>query len=152
MLYFSRQMYNHMKRAELSLVKISQKSWVAIPAQVRAKYHRKTGDRVKVVDYGGVVSLIPVLRRPEEDAMGASTQPGRSLTFSVINFGGVVYVTGREQGLQQAQRAIALIDQLAVHPRERLRSDALHALCATELTRDAPSDGPHRNRTSWLSP
>jgi hypothetical protein len=28
-------------------------------------YQWKTGDRVKVVDYGGVVSLIPVLRNPE---------------------------------------------------------------------------------------
>ena len=73
-------MYNHMKRAERSLVKISQKGWVVIPAQVRAKYHWKSGDRVKVVDYGGVVSLIPVVRRPEEDAMGALTQPGGSLT------------------------------------------------------------------------
>ena len=34
--------------------------------------------------------------------------------FSLINFGEVVYVVEREQGLQQAQRAIAVIDQLAV--------------------------------------
>ena len=34
--------------------------------------------------------------------------------FSLINYGECVYVVEREQGLQQAQRAIGIIDQLAV--------------------------------------
>jgi ribonuclease VapC len=41
--------------------------------------------------------------------------------FSVINYGECLYVTEREQGLQQAQRAAGIIDQLAVRivPAER---------------------------------
>ena len=34
--------------------------------------------------------------------------------FSLINYGECLYVTEREQGLQQAQRAAGIIDQLAL--------------------------------------
>jgi AbrB family looped-hinge helix DNA binding protein len=63
----------------MSVVTVSQKGWVVIPVELRNKYHWKTGDRVKVVDYGGVVSLVPVLRNPEEQGMGALRANGRSL-------------------------------------------------------------------------
>ena len=58
---------------------LSQKGWVVIPAELREKYHWKSGDRVKVVDYGGVVSLIPILDKPEEQGAGALKMRGRSL-------------------------------------------------------------------------
>ena len=63
----------------MSVVTVSQKGWVVIPAELRDKYQWKTGDRVKVVDYGGVVSLVPVLRDPEDEGMGALRTAGRSL-------------------------------------------------------------------------
>ena len=63
----------------MSLVTVSQKGWVVIPAEVRRKYNWKAGDRVKVVDYGGIVSLVPVMRSPEDEGMGALKAPGRSL-------------------------------------------------------------------------
>jgi AbrB family looped-hinge helix DNA binding protein len=63
----------------MSVVTVSQKGWVVIPAELREKYHWKTGDRVKVVDYGGVVSLVPVLRNPEDEGVGALKVRGRSL-------------------------------------------------------------------------
>jgi bifunctional DNA-binding transcriptional regulator/antitoxin component of YhaV-PrlF toxin-antitoxin module len=50
-----------------------------IPVELRNKYHWNTGDRVKVVDYGGVVSLVPVLHNPEEEGMGVLAMRGRSL-------------------------------------------------------------------------
>jgi AbrB family looped-hinge helix DNA binding protein len=40
------------------MVTVSQKGWVVIPVALRDNYHWNTGDRVKVVDYGGVVSLV----------------------------------------------------------------------------------------------
>ena len=67
----------------MSLITVSQKGWVVIPAKLREKYHWKTGDRVKVVDYGGVISLVPVLREPEEEALGALKVRGRSLLKSL---------------------------------------------------------------------
>ena len=63
----------------MSVVTVSQKGWVVIPAELRSKYHWKAGDRVKVVDYGGVVSLVALLRRPEDEGIGALKRPGRSL-------------------------------------------------------------------------
>jgi AbrB family looped-hinge helix DNA binding protein len=63
----------------MSVVTVSQKGWVVIPAELRNKYDWKTGDRVKVVDYGGVVSLVPLLRNPEEEGIGALKVRGRSL-------------------------------------------------------------------------
>ena len=63
----------------MSVVTVSQKGWVVIPAKLRDKYQWKTGDRVKVVDYGGLVSLVPLLRHPEEEGMGSLQTRGRSL-------------------------------------------------------------------------
>ena len=60
-------------------VTVSQKGWVVIPAELRRRYGWKPGTRVNVVDYGGVISLQPVLKNPEEEGWGASKVPGRSL-------------------------------------------------------------------------
>ena len=37
------------------------------------------GGRVHVVDYGGVVSLVPLLDNPEDEGFGALKQQSRSL-------------------------------------------------------------------------
>jgi AbrB family looped-hinge helix DNA binding protein len=63
----------------MSVITVSQKGWVVIPAGLREKYSWKAGDQVKVVDYGGVVSLVPVLESPEEEGLGALKVRGRSL-------------------------------------------------------------------------
>jgi len=63
----------------MAVVTVSQKGWVVIPAELRARYGWKSGDRVKVVDYGGVVSLVPILRQPEEEGLGRLRSRGRSL-------------------------------------------------------------------------
>ena len=53
---------------------------VVIPAELRNKYHWKTGDRVNVVDYGGVVSLVLALDSAEEEALGAGTPHAPSVS------------------------------------------------------------------------
>ena len=63
----------------MSIVTVSQKGLVIIPADLREKYHWKSGDRVKVVDYGGIISLVPILETPEDEGAGALKMPGRSL-------------------------------------------------------------------------
>ena len=79
-------------------VTVSQKGWVVIPAALRKKYHWRSGDRVQVVDYGGVVGLVPVMRRPEDEAMGALRQPGRSLLQ------GLKQARARERKRERARR------------------------------------------------
>lgn len=51
-------------------LKISNKGWVVIPAELRKKYNLKPGSDVHVVDYGGVLSLVPVWEDPVEHAQG----------------------------------------------------------------------------------
>jgi len=64
----------------MAVVTVSQKGWVVIPVELREKYHWKSGDKVNVVDYGGVVALVPRFRDPEGQGGGVLGGPGRSLT------------------------------------------------------------------------
>jgi AbrB family looped-hinge helix DNA binding protein len=66
----------------MAVVTVSQKGWVVIPSELRIKYGWQTGGRVQVVDYGGVVSLVPVLESPADEGLGALKQRGRSLLKS----------------------------------------------------------------------
>lgn len=49
---------------------ISSKGWVVIPAELRKKYDLRPGARVMVVDYGGVLSIIPAMSKPVEQSAG----------------------------------------------------------------------------------
>jgi AbrB family looped-hinge helix DNA binding protein len=63
---------------------ISTKGLVVIPADLRRKYGLAPGDRVQIVDYGGVISIVPQLREPVTDAMGMLSGP-TSLTSALIS-------------------------------------------------------------------
>ncbi len=54
----------------MAMAKISSKGWVVIPAELRQKYGLKPGMQMQVVDYGGVVSLVPLLKHPIKQAAG----------------------------------------------------------------------------------
>lgn len=65
----------------MTTLTISSKGWVVIPAPMREKYNLRAGSQVRVVDYGGVLSLVPVLENPIEQSAGALKVKGRrSLT------------------------------------------------------------------------
>jgi AbrB family looped-hinge helix DNA binding protein len=49
---------------------ISNKGWVVIPAEMRKKYGLKPGAEVRIVDYGGVLAIIPVLEDTINQAAG----------------------------------------------------------------------------------
>ncbi len=49
---------------------ISAKGWVVIPAELRKKYHLHPSAQIHVVDYGGVLALVPALEDPVHDAYG----------------------------------------------------------------------------------
>jgi len=51
-------------------VKVSQKGWVVIPADLREKYRLEPGSEVHVVDYGGVLALVPAHKDPVESGAG----------------------------------------------------------------------------------
>jgi len=49
---------------------ISSKGWVVIPAEMRKKYGLEPGSEVRIVDYGGVLALIPAMEDPIRQASG----------------------------------------------------------------------------------
>lgn len=51
-------------------VRISSKGWVVIPAELRRKYGLKPKSEVKVVDYGGVLALVPLKENPVKEGAG----------------------------------------------------------------------------------
>jgi AbrB family looped-hinge helix DNA binding protein len=51
-------------------VKLSQKGWVVIPASMREKYGLKPGANLQVVDYGGVLAIVPAFRDPIKQGAG----------------------------------------------------------------------------------
>lgn len=51
-------------------VKLSQKGWVVIPASMRKKYGLKPGANLQVVDYGGVLAIVPAFKDPVKQGVG----------------------------------------------------------------------------------
>ncbi len=49
---------------------LSEKGWIVIPQELRERYGLKKGDRVHVVDYGGVISIIPATEAPVKSSLG----------------------------------------------------------------------------------
>lgn len=49
---------------------LSEKGWVVIPQELRDRYGLKKGDKVHVIDYGGVISIVPASEDPIKDARG----------------------------------------------------------------------------------
>jgi len=64
-------------------VKLSQKGWIVIPAALRNKYGLKPGARLQVVDYGGMLGLVPAVDNPVEAAAGM-LKGGDSLTEALL--------------------------------------------------------------------
>lgn len=49
---------------------LSEKGWVVIPRELRKRYGLKKGDKVHVIDFGGVISIVPASRMPVKDSRG----------------------------------------------------------------------------------
>ena len=49
---------------------ISSKGWVFIPAELRRKYRLWPGTAVQIVDYGGVLAIVPALDDPLRQTAG----------------------------------------------------------------------------------
>ncbi len=49
---------------------LSEKGWVVIPQSLRRRYGLKKGDRVHIIDYGGVISIVPAAESPIKDSLG----------------------------------------------------------------------------------
>lgn len=67
----------------MAKMRISEKGWVVIPAHLREKYKIKPGDEVAIIDYGGVLSIVPLVKDPIKAGRGM-LKGGRSLTDALL--------------------------------------------------------------------
>ena len=54
----------------MTVATISSKGWIVIPNELRKKYNLGAGARVALVDYGGVLSIVPAMADPVAEAAG----------------------------------------------------------------------------------
>jgi AbrB family looped-hinge helix DNA binding protein len=74
-------MYN--RRRLVTVATVSSKGWIVIPNDLRKKYGLKPGGQVSLVDYGGVLSIVPAMADPVAEAAGM-LKDGRSLTGALL--------------------------------------------------------------------
>ncbi len=63
----------------MTILSLSSKGWIVIPAELRKKYDLRPGSSVVLVDYGGVIAIVPALANPVEESAGL-LKGGPSLT------------------------------------------------------------------------
>ena len=71
------------RRIAVATTTISAKGWVVIPKEIRQRYGLKKGDKVHLIDYGGVVSLVPASKDPIAEGHGM-LKGGPSLTKELL--------------------------------------------------------------------
>jgi len=62
---------------------VSGKGWVVIPQDIRKRHGLKRGDRVHVIDFGGLVAIVPAAKDPIAAGRGL-LKGGRSLTQALL--------------------------------------------------------------------
>jgi len=65
------------------ILTISNKGWVVIPSELRKKYALDPGSEVTLVDYGGVLAIVPTPKDTISYAAGM-LKGGASLTKSLL--------------------------------------------------------------------
>ena len=64
-------------------IRLSTKGSIVIPAELRSRYGLKAGSEVRVVDYGGVLAIVPVPADPIAAGLGL-TKGGDSLCAAIL--------------------------------------------------------------------
>ena len=67
----------------MNTVTVSKKGWVVIPKIFRQKYNLKPGDEVRIIDYGGVLAVVPLPEDPIA-ALRGMLADGPSLTAELL--------------------------------------------------------------------
>jgi AbrB family looped-hinge helix DNA binding protein len=76
---------------------VSSKGWVVIPAALRRKHKLHPGAEVQVVDYGGVLALVPKAADPVRQSAGL-LKGGKSLTRALLAEHRAERTRGRRRG------------------------------------------------------
>jgi AbrB family looped-hinge helix DNA binding protein len=55
----------------MSFVKTLAKGQIVIPAEMRKKYHIEPGTELQIMEYGGIIYLVPPVEDPIKAAQGS---------------------------------------------------------------------------------
>lgn len=66
----------------MTIATVSAKGWVVIPKDIREKYGIRPGDKLQVIDYGGIY-MIPAVKDPAKEMRGMFKN-GPSLTEALL--------------------------------------------------------------------
>jgi len=55
----------------MSTVKTLAKGQIVIPAEMRKKYHIEPGTELQIMEYGGIIYLVPPVDNPVKAAQGS---------------------------------------------------------------------------------
>lgn len=78
---------------------VSGKGWVVIPQEIRRRYGLKKGDRVHIIDYAGVMAIVPASGDPIAEGFGM-LKGGPSLTELLLE--------ERRRELEEEERGLPL--------------------------------------------
>ncbi|MEK7328748.1 MAG: AbrB/MazE/SpoVT family DNA-binding domain-containing protein [Chloroflexota bacterium] len=67
----------------MTIATVSSKGWIVIPADLRKKYDLRPGARIVLVDYGGVIAIVPARDNPVKEGVGL-LKGGPSLTKALL--------------------------------------------------------------------
>jgi AbrB family looped-hinge helix DNA binding protein len=67
----------------MAVATVSSKGWIVIPNELRKRYHLRAGDKVVLVDYGGLLTIVPAMTDPVAEAAGL-LEGDRSLTRALL--------------------------------------------------------------------
>jgi AbrB family looped-hinge helix DNA binding protein len=66
-------------------VRVSNKGWIVIPSELRRRYKLIPGSEVQVVDYGGVLAIVPIGKNPIRESAGMLRGGGKPLTQALLD-------------------------------------------------------------------
>jgi AbrB family looped-hinge helix DNA binding protein len=67
----------------MTILKVSKKGTITIPADIRRRYHLDPGSLLVIVDYAGRLSLVPAVKDPIKHGRGL-LKGGPSLTDALL--------------------------------------------------------------------
>src|SRR5947209_1195815 len=94
---------------------VSEKGWVVIPKEIRDRLGLKKGSKVQIVEWGGVISIEPVLADPIRASAGMFDNGGPSLTEEYL----------KEKRREEAERDAKFEYYFPSKPRHAIRETNL---------------------------
>jgi AbrB family looped-hinge helix DNA binding protein len=66
-------------------IRVSNKGWIVIPVELRRRYQLAPGSEVQVIDYGGILAIVPIGKNPIQASAGMLAGGGKPLTQALLD-------------------------------------------------------------------